>query len=247
MLSAVSYTHLDVYKRQRYAGVTWEKDNSGFYYGRHPKPGTVPPGEENYNRHLFYHKLGTDPKDDPKVFGEGRPREQSYGTSLSDDGKYLLLVVSHGWNKTDLYFRDETASFQEFKPIIEGQDAIFHGRIIGETLYMITNFEAPRYKVVSVDLNKPSMENWTTVIPESRDLTIEGAEFVKGHIVLSVLKDAVSYLHIHKMDGQFVKEIQLPTLGTITGLTGDLSEPEFFFAFESFLIPPAIYLSLIHI
>ena len=228
-------------ERARYAGVTWKKDNSGFYYGRHPKPGTVPPGEENYNRHLFYHKLGTDPKDDPKVFGEGRPREQSYGTSLSDDGKYLLLVVSHGWNSTDLYFRDETASFQEFKPIVEGQDAIFHGRIIGETLYMITNFEAPRYKVVSVDLNKPSMENWTTVIPESRDLTIEGAEFVKGHIVLSVLKDAVSYLHIHKMDGQFVKEIQLPTLGTITGLTGDLSEPEFFFAFESFLIPPAIY------
>ena len=228
-------------ERARYAGVTWKKDNSGFYYGRHPKPGEVPTGEENYNRHLFYHRLGTNPKDDPKIFGEGRPREQSYGTSLSDDGKYLLLVVSHGWNSTDLYFRDETDPNSEFTPIVEGKDAIFHGRIIGRTLYMVTNFQAARYKIVSVDLENPNEENWTTVIPESPDLTIEDVEFVKGHIVLSVLKDAVSRLRIHEMDGRLIREVPLATLGTITGLTGDLHEPQFFFTFESFFIPPTIY------
>ena len=129
-------------ERTRYAGVTWKQDNQGFYYGRYPKPGEVPPGEENYNRHIYFHKLGTDPDKDPKIFGEGRPKELSYGTSLSDDGKYLLLTVSHGWNRTDLYVRDEQADGAEFKPVVEGKDGIFYGKIIGDTLYIITNFQA---------------------------------------------------------------------------------------------------------
>ncbi len=228
-------------ERARYSGVTWKKDNQGFYYGKYPKPGEVPPGEENYNRHIFYHKLGTDPDCDPKVFGEGRPKEQSYGTSLSDNGKHLLLTVSHGWNSTDLFFRDETVDQARFIPIVEGKDAIFHGRIIGETLYMITNYLASRYKVVAVDLKNPAMENWTTVIPESPDMTIDNVEFAKGHIIISGLKHAVSHLYIYSLDGRLVREIPLPTLGTLTGLTADSENSNFYFRFESFLIPPAIY------
>ena len=228
-------------ERARYAGVTWEKDNKGFYYGKHPKPGEVPPGEENYNRHIFYHKLGTDPDQDPKVFGEGRPKEQSYGTSLSNDGKYLLLTVGHGWNSTDLFFRDETEPGAKFTPIVEGEDAIFYGRIIGDTLYMVTNFQASRYKVVAVDLKNPCMENWKAIIPESDDLTIDNVQFAKGHIIVSGLKHAVSHLYIHGLDGTFKREIPLPTLGTLTGLTADLDNATFFFRFESFLVPPAIY------
>ena len=134
-------------ERARYSGVTWQRDNEGFYYGKYPKPGEVPPGEENYNRHIFYHKLGTDPARDPRIFGEGRPKELSYGTSLSDDGKYLLLTASYGWNSTDLFFRDETTPGSEFTPIVEGKDAIFYGRIIGKTLYIVTNFQASKYKI----------------------------------------------------------------------------------------------------
>lgn len=230
-------------ERARYSGVTWQKDNEGFYYGRYPKPGEVPPGEENYNRHIFYHKLGTDPACDPKIFGEGRPKELSFGTSLSDDGKYLLLTVSYGWNSTDLFFRDETIPGSEFMPIIEGKDAIFYGHIIGETLYMITNFQASKYKIVAVDLGNPAMENWKTIIPESPDMTIDNVEFTKGHMIISLLKHAVSHLHVYSLDGSFKKEIPLPTLGTITGLTADLDSSEFFFTFESFLVPPAIYSS----
>lgn len=227
-------------ERTRYAGVTWKKDNQGFYYGKHPKPGEVPPGEENYNRHIFFHKLGTDPGSDPKVFGEGRPREQSYGTSLSDDGKYLLLTVSHGWNRTDLFVRRDDIPGAEFIPIVEGEDAIFYGRIIGETLYMVTNLKAPRYKVVAVDINNPAMENWKTIIPESDDLTIDRVEFAKGHLIISGLKHAISHLHIYTLNGQHVREVPLPTLGTVTGITASLDSSTSFFRFESFLVPPAI-------
>lgn len=229
-------------ERTRYAGVTWKKDNTGFYYGRYPKPGQVPPGEENYNQHIYYHEIGTDPEKDPKVFGEGRPREQSYSTSLSDDGRYLLLTVGHGWNSTDLYFRDETVPGSDFIPIVEGEDAIFYGQIRGDTLYMITNFQAPKYKIVKVDLKNPHMDNWVTIIDESPEMTIEGVEIAGGHIAVSKLKDAISHLYTYTMDGQLVREVPLPTMGTITGLAGDLDEPLLFFTFESFLIPPAIYM-----
>ena len=72
----------DRIERARGAGVTWEPDGKGFYYSRYPKPGEVPPGEENYNRHLYHHTLGRDVEDDPEVFGEGRPKEEMFGTSL---------------------------------------------------------------------------------------------------------------------------------------------------------------------
>ncbi len=228
-------------ERTRYAGVTWKQDNQGFYYGRYPKPGEVPPGEENYNRHIYFHKLGTDPDKDPKIFGEGRPKELSYGTSLSDDGKYLLLTVSHGWNRTDLYVRDEQADGAEFKPVVEGKDGIFYGKIIGDTLYIITNFQAPRYKIAVVDLSNPAMDNWKTIIPESPDLTIDRVEFAKGHIIISGLKHAVSHLYVYTLDGELVREIPLPTLGTITGITASLDSSIFYFRFESFLVPPAVY------
>ena len=228
-------------ERTRYSRVTWLKDNSGFYYGKYPKPGEVPPGEENYNRHVFYHRLGTGPACDPKIFGEGRPKELSYVTSLSEDGKYLLLTSSYGWNSTDLFFRDETVPGSEFTPIVEGKDALFYGRITGDTLYMVTNFQASRYKIVAVDLKNPAVENWKTLIPESPDLTIDKVEFAKGHIILSGLKHAVSHLYVYGIDGSLKREIPLPTLGTITGLTADPDSPEFFFTFESFLVPPAIY------
>ncbi len=204
-------------ERARYSGVTWQKDNEGFYYGRYPKPGEVPPGEENYNRHIFYHKLGTGPACDPKIFGEGRPKELSYGTSLSDDGKYLLLTVSYGWNSTDLFFRDETIPGSEFMPIIEGKDAIFYGRIIDKTLYIVTNFQASKYKIVAVDLENPAMENWKTIIPESPDMTIDNVEFTKGHMIISLLKHAVSHLHVYSLDGSFKRKSRCLPLEQLQG------------------------------
>ncbi|HBR23752.1 MAG TPA: S9 family peptidase, partial [Firmicutes bacterium] len=193
---------------------------------------------------IFYHKLGTDPADDPKIYGEGCAKELSLGTSLSEDGRYMLLHVSHGWRSTDLYFRDETdpaGPAGRFRPIVEGIDAHFGGRIIGETLYALTNYQASRYRVVGIDLQNPAPANWQTLIPEADDLTIEDVAFAKGHIIVSGLKHAVAHLYVYDLHGKLQREIHLPTIGSVTGLAADLESDDFFFVFESFLIPPAIY------
>ena len=85
------------------------------------------------------------------------------------------------------------------------------------------------------------MDNWKTIIPESPDLTIDRVEFAKGHIIISGLKHAVSHLYVYTLDGELVREIPLPTLGTITGITASLDSSIFYFRFESFLVPPAVY------
>ncbi len=81
-------------------------NNSGFYYTRYPKKGDVPEGQERYNRRVFYHELGTDPEKDEKIFGEGRDAEDWPEVRLDNDGRMLLITVSQGWTKTELFLMD---------------------------------------------------------------------------------------------------------------------------------------------
>lgn len=231
----------DTIKRARYAGVTWKPDNSGFYYCRYPKPGEVPPGDEFYYRKVFYHTIGHDPDKDPVVFGHGRPKHQMFGASLSEDGRYLLVSASHGWNSTDMYFRDETDPDSPFVPIVEGEDAIFRGRVLGDTLYMLTNYQAPRYRVLAVDLRNPRRDGWREIIPESPDFTLGSFHIAAGRIIVSGLKDASSRLYVYNLDGTGKQEIPLPTLGTITGITCKTFGREVYFGFQSFTRPNTVY------
>ncbi len=231
----------DTIERCRNAGVVWEKDGRGFYYTRYPKPGQVPPGDEFYYRKVYHHTLGTDPSADTLVYGEGRPKDEMYGVSLSDSGKYLLLTVTHGWNSTDLYFRDETKPGSPFVPVIVGVDALFHGRIMGDTLYIHTNWNASRYKVMAVDLTQPKLGKWKEIIPEAPDFTLESVTFAGGKIVVSGLKDAVSHLYCYDIDGSGKREINLPALGAITGVAGQMTGTDLLFVFESFALAPSIY------
>jgi prolyl oligopeptidase len=232
----------DRIERARMAGVNWEKDNTGFYYCRYPKPGEVPPGEENYNHHLFHHRLGDDPSADPKVFGQGRPKEEFYHTTFSDDGRYLLLTVTHGWSSSDVYYRDETAPAPQFVPVVVGEQALFQdGKIVGDTLYLLSNYKAPRYKVCSVDLDRPGLENWRDLIPEDPSLTLDRLGICGGSILVGGLKDATSRLYLYDMDGSSKREVLLPMLGTVSSVTGQFARTEAFFRFESFALAPAIY------
>ncbi len=87
----------DKIDRARIAQVAWKKDNSGFYYGRNPKKGSVPEGDDVYYLHIFYHALGSDPDKDPLIWGEGRKKEDILVSQLpDDDDRWLLLTAYQG-------------------------------------------------------------------------------------------------------------------------------------------------------
>lgn len=134
----------------RHATVAWLRDGSGFYYTRYPAPGTVPPGEERYRKHVRVHHLGDDPAADPVVH---EPREPTdFPTvSLSPDGRWLLVHMHHGWAKTSVHVLDRERPGAGFRAIGEDLDAIFNASVADGRLYLHTNWEAPNWRLLALD------------------------------------------------------------------------------------------------
>jgi prolyl oligopeptidase len=241
LLDADSGQHLpDVIPYTRACSVAWKPDASGFYYTRYPTPATVPAGEENYHRHVFYHAVGTDSAQDAAVFGAGRSPQDWPNVDIAPDGRWLLVTVSQGWTKSEMYLRDLSAPDSPFVTVVEGVDALFGGDMQNDRLYIRTNLDAPRYRLLAADPHRPQREHWQEIIPE-RDAVLENISVIAGRLFAHSLRDATSRLDVFTLDGKPLEPIELPTLGSLTGLGGEWNGREAFFGFTSFTIPPAVY------
>jgi prolyl oligopeptidase len=228
----------DTIERTRAASVAWLPDASGFYYTRYPRPGEVPAGQEVYHRHVFFHRLGEDPAADPRVFGEGREPEDWPSVSISRDGRWLLIAVSRGWTRVDLYLMDLAGG--GLITVAEGRDAIYGGEVFEGTLYLTTNEDAPRYRVFAVDPARPERTAWREIVPES-DAVLAGAQIIDGRLFVRYEQNASSLLRVFERDGAPAAEVPLPGLGTVTGAGGDSYRRDAFFSFQSYTVPPTVY------
>jgi prolyl oligopeptidase len=230
----------DAIGRTRYCSVGWLPGNDAFVYTRYPKPGSVPPGQENYNRHTFLHRLGQDPTADEEVFGAGRAPEDMIAVATSPDGRWLVVTVSIGWIRTDVYVRDLHAADSGFQTVAEGLDAIFDSpRFAAGRLLLRTNLDAPRYRIVSVDPTSPQSA-WLTLVPEREEGVIEGFELAGGRIVTSQLDRAFSHLGVYRLDGTAERSLELPGLGSVYELAGAPDERHVVVCYSSFTAPPCL-------
>jgi prolyl oligopeptidase len=230
----------DVIPWTRACSLEWRPDGSGFFYTRYPEPGSVPAGEENYHRRVYEHVLGRDWREDPLVFGGDRPPEDWPSVHLSPDGRWLAVSVSRGWTRTDVYLRDLSSSAAGFQTVIEGVDAICGVEARNDRLYLQTNLDAPRSRLVAADLDHPGRESWRDVLPEGPDV-LEGAALVGDWIVAVWLREASSRVTIHAREGALLHEVALPVIGSVAGLTGEWNGREAFLGFTSYAIPPTVY------
>ena len=234
--------HPEAIKRTRYTSLAWLPDASGFFYTRYPTPGTVPEGGENYDRHAFFHRLGEDPAADRKVFGEGRSPQDMLGLTLSDDGRWLVVTASQGWARTEVYLHDQTWRDEPFVPVVEGVDALFlNPTFDGDRFFLLTNWEAPNYRVVSVDPTAPEPSNWETIIPESPDAVLDHFVLAGDVIVTHEMESATSRLRVYRMDGSHVRDFPLPGLGTVTSLDGHAGHPRVAIGYTSFVQPQCAF------
>src|SRR5438876_314694 len=230
----------DTLERTRFSSVAWKKDNSGFYYSRHPKKGDVPPGEEVYHVKIFYHKLGSDPAKDPLIFGEGRKMEDVPQVQLADDDdRWLLITVFEGWAKSEMYLQDLKAGTAPVE-ITSGKNFLYKGEVFKGKLYILTNEDAPRFHVFVVDAANPKRENWKEIIPQT-DAVLESGAILDGKIFTQYEKDASSLLKLFALNGKPVSDIPMPTIGSVTGIGGKWNRREAFFGFHSFTVPPSVY------
>ena len=231
----------DTIPSTRAASIAWQPDGAAFYYTRYPRAGDVPAGEEVYHRHVFFHRLGDEPAADLCVFGEGRDPEDWPSVHLSPDGRYLLVTVSRGWERSDVYLRDESAGPGPFIPIVEGEDALASGEVVDGRLYLHTNLDAPRYRLLLVDPAQPERTAWREIVPERPDAVLEGSRVIAGQLLLSYLQDASSRLEARDLSGNPLHEVHLPAIGSAEGLTGEWDGAEAFIEFASYTTPPTVY------
>lgn len=224
----------------RACAVAWLPDGSGFYYTRFPDPSSVAKDEADYHRHVYIHKLGNDSSKDLRVFGEGRAPTDWPDVSLSPDGRWLVVTVYQGFTKAEVYYKDLTDDNAKFVTLAAGEDALYSVTPRADAFYVVTNEKAPRYRLVRVDPLKPDRQHWVELIRESDDV-LDGIAHVGSTIAAQYLHKAYSLLKLHDMHGKHVREITLPTLGEITGLSGEWDGTELFYGFHSFTRPTSIH------
>ncbi|HKA23424.1 MAG TPA: prolyl oligopeptidase family serine peptidase [Candidatus Eisenbacteria bacterium] len=228
----------------RAASITWKKDGSGFYYERYPAKGSVPDGDENYYRHVFYHKLGEDPTQDAEVYGKDRPKEEWEGVYPSNDFRYVFLSRSLDWAKNDLFVRQLDGG-TAFTPISVGGDGQVQADVMGDHLVLRTDIGAPHYRIVTAPVGEPGPEHWKDLVPES-DAVIENMEVAGDRLLVQTLENAHSRLWIYDASGKKLSEVALPTLGTVTELAAHPNGREAYFTFDSFAFPTAVFRLDVH-
>jgi prolyl oligopeptidase len=229
----------DVIERTRAASIAWLHDNSGFYYTRYPKTGDVPAGQEMYNRHVYYHELGADPDTDDLVFGEGRDPEDWPSVFLSNDGRWLLIHVSQGWTKSELYLMDLKGKNPPSR-LTTGKNFNYGAEMYDGKVYIVTNEDASRYRVFVTDAGNFDREAWKEIIPQT-DAVLQNVSVYGGKLFAQYEQNATSHLLIFDLDGKKISDVSLPAIGTIFGHGGKWNRDEVFFGFYSFTTPPSVY------
>lgn len=229
----------DVLKWVKFSGANWNKD--GFFYSKYPAPedGLELSAKNEYHS-VYYHKLGEDQSKDVKVFGNDKEPLIYHFTSITEDRDYLVLYASTGTDGYETYYKNLksdgpiTNLFSGYK----NKSSVIEN--VGDKLLVMTDIDAPKYRLIEVDLNNPSKENWKDVIPENEHL-LQSVSTGAGKLWANYLQDVTTRIYSYNLDGSNKTEIKLPGLGSAYGFGGRKDDDMFFYSFSSFTIPNSIY------
>jgi prolyl oligopeptidase len=235
----------DLVKWSKFSGAAWLKDGSGFFYSRYdePKAGTALTGV-NQNQKLIFHRLGTRQDEDTLVYARPDKPDWGFNADVTHDGRYLLVSQWEGTEpKNRIFVKDLQKPDAKLEPFLNEFDAFYN--VLGNDgtrFYVHTNNGAPRNRVVAIDLDKPMPANWWVLIPEgpNRDV-LDSVTMVNNQFVGTWRVDAHELLRIYGLDGAFAREIDLPSIGSVGGFTGERDHKEGFYSFTSFTYPSTAF------
>lgn len=232
----------------KFSGLSWTKDGKGFFYSRYPEPRD---GDEllaaNRDQKLYYHVLGTPQSEDRLVYERPDQPEWGINGSVTRDGRYLILYLSHGTDpRNRVYYIDLKDPEQpdlsgDVVKLLDDFDASYN--VIGNdgpVFYVLTDKNAPKQRIVAIDLRDPAPSKWRTIVPESDDV-LQTARIIGGRLVTLYLKDASSRIRFFALDGKPEGELPLPGIGSASAISGRPDETEMFYGFTSFLYPTTIF------
>ncbi len=227
----------------KFSGASWSHDSLGFYYSRYDAPaGGAELKGANYFQKLCYHRLGEPQAADRLVYERPDRKEWGFGGGVTEDGRYLVIHVWSGTARENgLFYLDLADPAARVVELLADFDASY-GFIgnDGARFFLQTDLDAPRSRVVAVDLARPARTDWREIVPQSEDALL-GAGLVADRLVLDYLHDAHSRVRIVELDGRPVRDVELPGLGSAVGFDGRRTDRDAFYAFTSFTSPGTIY------
>jgi len=237
----------DELKWIKFTSVSWLRDGTGFFYDRYPEPAQAL-ADVNENNRLYLHRLGSPQDQDLLVVSDDAHPRRGFGGSVTDDGKYLVITGSEGTDqKSRVYVKPLSKGWQkkganaDVVKLLDQFDAAYYlVTSQGSRFWFWTNKDAPRGRVIAVDLDKPDAAHWTEVVPEQADV-LESANRVGDDLVLSYLHDAHNTVQVDTLLGVKVRDVPLPGLGSTGGFAGDPDRSETFYSFTGFTDPASIY------
>lgn len=237
----------DTVRWVKFSGISWTRDGRGFFYSRFPEPATGKALEAKLEHQtLYYHRLGTGQSADLLIYA--RPDNPTWFVTggLDETGRYLFITTSRGTDKNELYLADlrdplHPSLGAPVRPIVTGHDANYSALgVVRGQLYLLMDRGAPNRKIVVAPVATPDSTHWRTLVPESAE-PIEGASLVAGRLGVLQLQDVASVLTLYDLDGKPAGQVQLPGLGTASGVLGRFDRPEMFYVFTSPLQPTTTY------
>jgi prolyl oligopeptidase len=220
----------DQLPKARYFGIEFTGDAKAVYYARYSSEGP----------RVFRHVLGADASQDEMIFGQGYGPGDIVGVDVSDDGAWLVIRVSHGSaaDKVELYAKDLRKN-GPIQTIVNDLAARFDGQVGGNTLFVRTNWQAPKNRIMAIDLEHPARDQWREVVKEG-DNVIDSWTLAGGRLVVSYLVDVISQVVLFGPDGKLLGPVPVGALGSVVGLDGHWGGPDAFVNFTSFNVPPRI-------
>ncbi|MEM1393734.1 MAG: prolyl oligopeptidase family serine peptidase [Cyanobacteria bacterium P01_H01_bin.150] len=227
----------------KFSGASWTNDSKGFFYSRYDEPNEQTKLEDvNYYQKLYYHQLGKPQSEDTLIYERSDEKEWGFNGNVTEDGRYLIISVWLGTDSKNLVFYKNLTNpssevveliskFESSYSFIDNDDSIF---------YFQTDLNAPRGKVISVDIKNPERENWLEIISQTEE-TLESIGTINNQFVAEYLKDARSQIKIYDSKGSFIREVELPGIGSVGGFNGKKTDTETFYIFTSFTTPGTIY------
>ncbi len=231
----------------KFSGAAWLPDSSGFFYGRYPQPQEGETYQQaNYNQALYLHRLGTPQEADTLIYARPDQPEWGFSAQVSDDGRYLTLSVWQGTDTRNRFFYQDLQTGAPVVELIPNLEAAydFIGND-GPRFYFRTDLDAPRGRIIAIDITQPQKDAWQTLIPQSDDV-LEAAKIINNKFICISMHDAHEKILRFGLDGAPLGEIALPTLGSVTygyalTLGGKREDTEMFYLFHSFAYPITVF------
>jgi len=236
----------DVVEWSKFSGASWKKDGSGFYYSRYDPPQNEREAFKavNKNQKVYFHRVATGQDKDELVYERPDQPDWGLGAEVTEDGRWLLISQSEGTNRENrIFLMDLENPEGKIEPFLDQFDASYH--VVGndgDTFYVVTDKEAPRYRVVAIQRGRTAPASWKTLIPEGphRDV-LSSASLIANRLAIVWRTDAHEKVKLYSLDGSFENEVPLPALGSVGGLSGKRADPEAFYAFTSFNYPSTTF------